>query len=187
MDIFQGLEISVFFQHPAEIDGVDVHRIGHTGHVQVLIGEMGVHILHRPLHPDRFLLLGLLAADDLVKNTVQLPGDLRQRRGVDDPGPGLQLYQKLRGEILLQTVEYMENVVAYLKDHWQYVVIAGGGLTLLGAIFNWRWVTSPDGERPNGPGRFIYDIFGQGGYRVFMGVLGVVIIACGIFFLFVGR
>ena len=50
-----------------------------------------------------------------------------------------------------------------------------------------RWVTSPDGERPNGPGRFIYDIFGQGGYRVFMGVLGVVIIACGIFFLFVGR
>ena len=43
----------------------------------------------------------------------------------------------------------MENVVAYLKDHWQYVVIAGGGLTLLGAIFNWRWVTSPDGERPN--------------------------------------
>ena len=52
----------------------------------------------------------------------------------------------------------MENVVAYLKDHWQYVVIAGGGLTLLGAIFNWRWVTSPDGERPNGPGRFIYDI-----------------------------
>lgn len=28
----------------------------------------------------------------------------------------------------------MENVVAYLKDHWQYVVIAGGGLTLLGAI-----------------------------------------------------
>lgn len=36
----------------------------------------------------------------------------------------------------------MENVVAYLKDHWQYVVIAGGGLTLLGAIFNWRWVTS---------------------------------------------
>ena len=39
----------------------------------------------------------------------------------------------------------MENVVAYLKDHWQYVVIAGGGLTLLGAIFNWRWVTSPDG------------------------------------------
>ena len=73
----------------------------------------------------------------------------------------------------------MENVVAYLKDHWQYVVIAGGGLTLLGAIFNWRWVTSPDGERPNGPGR--------GGYRVFMGVLGVVIIACGIFFLFVGR
>ena len=81
----------------------------------------------------------------------------------------------------------MENVVAYLKDHWQYVVIAGGGLTLLGAIFNWRWVTSPDGERPNGPGRFIYDIFGQGGYRVFMGVLGVVIIACGIFFLYVGR
>lgn len=45
----------------------------------------------------------------------------------------------------------MENVVAYLKDHWQYVVIAGGGLTLLGAIFNWRWVTSPDGENQTAP------------------------------------
>ena len=32
----------------------------------------------------------------------------------------------------------MENVVSYLKDHWQYVVIACGGLTLLGAISNWR-------------------------------------------------
>lgn len=74
-----------------------------------------------------------------------------------------------------------------LERPWQYVVIAGGGLTLLGAIFNWRWGTSPEGERPNGPGRFIYDLFGQGGYRVFMGILGVVIIACGIFFLFVVR
>ena len=45
----------------------------------------------------------------------------------------------------------------------------------------------PGGEKPNDPGRFIYDLFGQGWYRVFMGVLGVVIIACGIFFLFVGR
>lgn len=55
----------------------------------------------------------------------------------------------------------MENVVVYLKDYWQYVVIACGGLTLLGAISNWRWVTSPEGEKPNAPGRFIYDLFGQ--------------------------
>ncbi len=81
----------------------------------------------------------------------------------------------------------MENIVAYLKDRWQYVVITGGGLTLLGAIFHWQWVTSPEGEKPNGPGRFIYDLFGQGGYCVFMGILGIVIIVCGIFFLFVGR
>lgn len=45
----------------------------------------------------------------------------------------------------------MENVVAYLKDHWQYVVIAGGGLTLLGAIFNWRWVTSPEEKDQTAP------------------------------------
>lgn len=63
----------------------------------------------------------------------------------------------------------------------------GGGLTLLGAIFHWQWVTSPEGEKPNGPGRFIYDLFGQGGYCVFMGILGIMIIVCGIFFLFVGR
>ncbi|MFQ7538909.1 MAG: immunity 17 family protein [Clostridium sp.] len=80
----------------------------------------------------------------------------------------------------------MENVVAYLKTTG-ICGDCGRWADTVGAIFNWRWVTSPDGERPNGPGRFIYDIFGQGGYRVFMGVLGVVIIACGIFFLFVGR
>lgn len=80
----------------------------------------------------------------------------------------------------------MENIIAYLQDHWQYVVIVGGVLTLLGAIFNLRWVTNPGGERPGGSGRFIYDLFGQGGYRVFIGVVGVVIIICGIFFLLAG-
>lgn len=78
----------------------------------------------------------------------------------------------------------MDNVVSYLQEHWQYVVIAAGFLILLGVIFNWRWVTTPEGEQPNGPGRIIYDIFGQGGYRVFKVVLGLVIIACGAFFLF---
>ena len=81
----------------------------------------------------------------------------------------------------------MENVVAYLKDQWLLVVCAWGGLTLFGAILNWRWVTRRVVQKPHDPGRFIYDLFGQGWYRVFMGVLGVVIIACGIFFLFVGR
>lgn len=67
------------------------------------------------------------------------------------------------------------------------MVIAGGGLTLLETIFDWRRVISPGrGERKTKrpPGRFIYDIFGQGGYRVFMSVLSVVIMACGGFFLF---
>ena len=81
----------------------------------------------------------------------------------------------------------MENIVEYFKEHWQYVVIAGGILTLLGAIFNWKWIASLEGEKPFGPGRFVYDTFGQSGYRIFIGFLGVVIIACGIFFLFTGR
>lgn len=46
----------------------------------------------------------------------------------------------------------MENIVEYFKEHWQYVVIAGGILTLLGAIFNWKWITSLEGEKPFGPG-----------------------------------
>lgn len=45
----------------------------------------------------------------------------------------------------------MENIVEYFKEHWQYVVIAGGILTLLGAIFNWKWITSLEGEKPFGP------------------------------------
>ena len=83
----------------------------------------------------------------------------------------------------------MENVVAYLKDHWQYVVIAGGGLTLLGgAIFNWRWVHKPDGERPKRPRTlYLWTYSDRAGIVSLWAFWAFVIIACGIFLSFVGR
>lgn len=80
----------------------------------------------------------------------------------------------------------MEQIVMLLQSHWQYIVIFGGLLVLLGAICNWRWLTSPNGEKPFSLGRFVYALCGQNGYRIFMGVLGVVISACGIFLLLIG-
>ena len=80
---------------------------------------------------------------------------------------------------------YMEQVIAYLKLHWQYVVIAGGILVFIGAIFRWRWISDPTGANPLGFGRFIYDAFGPFAYRIFMGFLGFLLIVCGVFFLII--
>lgn len=77
----------------------------------------------------------------------------------------------------------MDNMLVYLQELWQYVVIAGGTLVLFGAILNWNWLTSAEAERRAGLGYFIYSIFGQTGYRIFMGVLGAAIIGLGVWFL----
>lgn len=77
----------------------------------------------------------------------------------------------------------MEQIQLLLEEHWQFLVIACGLVTVVGALCNWRWLTRPEGENPFGLGRFIYDHFGSGGYRVFTGLLGLVLIILGVCFL----
>ena len=74
---------------------------------------------------------------------------------------------------------WMERLSQFLSQHWQLLVIAAGVLVLLGAVFNWKWICDPRGSNPMGFLAFVYRNFGEKAHRVAVGVLGVVIIACG--------
>ena len=63
----------------------------------------------------------------------------------------------------------MDGVFEFLKAHYQYVLIAGGLLFLIGAIRDWKWVyraTGGDKARH----AFIFEVWGEKGYRVFIGI-----------------
>ena len=36
----------------------------------------------------------------------------------------------------------MENIFEFLRSRFEYVLIAGGLLILIGAILDWKWVSS---------------------------------------------
>ena len=73
----------------------------------------------------------------------------------------------------------MEGVFEFLKAHYQYVLIAGGLLFLIGAIRDWKWVyqaTVGDKARY----AFIFEVWGVKGYRV---ICGLLLVICGVVFL----
>ena len=76
----------------------------------------------------------------------------------------------------------MDEVFEWLKVHYQYVLIAGGLLFLIGAIRDWKWVyqaTVGDKVRY----AFIFEVWGEKGYRVFIGLCGLLLAICGVIFL----
>ena len=76
----------------------------------------------------------------------------------------------------------MENIFEFLRSHFEYVLIAGGLLFLIGAILDWKWVcraTSADKARH----AFIFEMWGEKGYRVFIGICGLILAICGLVFL----
>lgn len=67
------------------------------------------------------------------------------------------------------------------------VTIIGCGLLIfIGALLNWRWVCEFDHRRvrPFAFDTLVHDFFGDQGYRFLMGISGLVIILCGLVFLF---
>lgn len=74
---------------------------------------------------------------------------------------------------------FMEKIMPYLIAHWQLFIMFVGLLFLLGAVFRWKWICDPNGERINSFNAFVYRAFGEKGYRVLMGVSGSAIILCG--------
>ena len=76
----------------------------------------------------------------------------------------------------------MENICEFLSFHFEYVLIAGGLLILIGAILDWKWVSSATvGDKARHA--FIFEVWGERGYRVFIGICGLILVICGLVFL----
>ena len=76
----------------------------------------------------------------------------------------------------------MNAVMEFLRQHFEFVLIAGGLLFLVGAIHGWKWLyASTSGDKTRHA--FIFEVWGEQGYRVFIGLCDATLIACGIIFL----
>ena len=76
----------------------------------------------------------------------------------------------------------MENIFEFLRSHFEYVLIAGGLLFLIGAILDWKWVYSATvGDKARHA--FIFEMWGVKGYRVFIGLCVLGLIICGLVYL----
>lgn len=62
------------------------------------------------------------------------------------------------------------------------MLIAGGLLFLIGAIRDWKWVyQATDGYKARHA--FIFEVWREKGYRVFIGICGLLLVICGVVFL----
>ena len=76
----------------------------------------------------------------------------------------------------------MENKFEFLRSHFEYVLIAGGLLFFIGAILDWKWVSSATvGDKARYA--FIFEVWGEQGYRVFIGICGLILAICGLVYL----
>lgn len=76
----------------------------------------------------------------------------------------------------------MENIFEFLRAHFEYTLIAGGLLFLIGTILDWKWVYRPTvGDKVRHA--FIFEVWGEKGYRVFIGICGLILTICGLVFL----
>ena len=79
----------------------------------------------------------------------------------------------------------METIFEFLRAHFEYVLIAGGLLILIGAILDWKWVSSATvGDKARHA--FIFEVWGERGYRVLIGICGLVLVICGLVYLVLG-
>ena len=76
----------------------------------------------------------------------------------------------------------MDGVFEWLKAYYQYVLIAAGLLFLIGAIRDWKWVYQATGG-DKARHAFIFEVWGEKGYRIFIGICGLLLVICGVIFL----
>lgn len=67
----------------------------------------------------------------------------------------------------------------FMNLYGVYFIPLAGVIFLLGAIFNWKWITDPTGDKLFM--KFIYRTFGEKGYRITIGICGIIIILCSTF------
>lgn len=79
------------------------------------------------------------------------------------------------------------EIINFLQPYWQWVLMAAGLLVLLGAIFDWHWISNPTIEDKNHPfTHFILELWGVKGFRVSQGILGIILMGYGLLYLFIG-
>ena len=74
---------------------------------------------------------------------------------------------------------------SFIKIYGAYLVPLAGFIFLFEAIFNWKWITDPAGDKLFM--RFIYRTFGEKGYRITIGISGVIIIICSTFLIIMDK
>ena len=80
----------------------------------------------------------------------------------------------------------MDEVFEWLKAYYQYVLIAGVLLFLVGAIGDWKWVYQATvGDKAKHS--FIFEVWGEKGYGIFIGICGLLLVICGIVFLMLDK
>lgn len=71
-----------------------------------------------------------------------------------------------------------DQLLAGLKEHFEYVLIGVGLFILVGAIRGWAWLLRPN--RNQELDNFVWELWGERGMRVLMALCGLGLIACGI-------
>ena len=80
----------------------------------------------------------------------------------------------------------MDEVFEWLKAYYQYFLIAGGLLFLVGAIRDWKWVYQATvGDKARHV--FIFEVWGEKGHRVIIGICGLLLVICGVVFLMLDK
>ena len=81
---------------------------------------------------------------------------------------------------------WMEQLMAFLQKHWQFTIIGCGLLIFIGALLNWRWACEfvLRRVRPFSFDTLVHVFFGDLVFRILKGISGLVIILCGLVFLF---
>lgn len=72
-------------------------------------------------------------------------------------------------------------MIDYLKKYPEFILIAMGASFLAGAIFNWSLITAQDSSRKNPIVKLTFYYFGEKGYRILMGCIGLIFLVVSIY------
>jgi hypothetical protein len=76
-------------------------------------------------------------------------------------------------------IEQIQQKIAETKNSFEYIILGLGILFLLSTIFDWDWMYDPPYTHKN----FIGRAFGRTAYRIFNGVLSIMMIVIAVFLL----
>lgn len=76
----------------------------------------------------------------------------------------------------------MESIFDFLRAHFEYTLIAGGVFFTIAAIRGWKWAYEASEEK-KARYAFIFEMWGEKGYGVFVGICGLLLIFSGLVFL----